>query len=288
MFTFLGTSAGEQYPGVWCQCLNCHQARKLGGRNIRRNSCAILGEETLLDFGPSIPIQIENHGFSLLNVDTLLITHGHEDHFMPWYLRWRFYPAGISDPPKGSEMGPTFTRPKPLTLFGNSRVNDMAWKIIKGDPHSHHLELVTLKTFETVQTEHLVCTPIRANHDFSQECFNFILQYKNSTILYATDTASFLPESKEFLLNYKFDLVVMEGTLGFNRAYDESVPGHSNFHLNRETREWMLRENLLKQDAVFAITHTGPHFSPPHEECAPLLEEWGLLLAFDGLSLPLK
>lgn len=287
MFTFLGTSAGEQYPGVWCDCPNCHKARILGGKNIKRNSCAIISEHTLLDFGPAIPMQLDQHGFSLLKVETLLVTHAHDDHFLPWYLRWRYYPEGLADPPQGYEMGPTFTKPLPLTLYANRKVRDLAWEVIKGDPKNNHLEFVALKAFETVTTKHLACTPIKANHDFTQECFNFILEYQDKTILYATDTARFLPETMEFLKSYRFDLVVMEGTHGFNKEYDATMPGHSNFYVNKETREWMLGENMLTETTPFAITHTGPHFAPPYDECAPLLANWGLTLAFDGMRVKL-
>ena len=30
--TFLGTGAGEGYPGLWCQCVHCSYARKHGGK----------------------------------------------------------------------------------------------------------------------------------------------------------------------------------------------------------------------------------------------------------------
>ena len=283
MFTFLGTSAGEQYPGVWCDCPNCHQARKLGGINIRRNSCAIVSDHTLIDFGPAIPVQLDQQGFSLLKVQTLLVTHS----FFPWYLRWRYYPEGVASPPEGHEMGPAFTKPLPLTVYGNSQVRDLLWQAVKGDLQGHHLDFVVLRPWEPVKAKHLVCTPVKANHDPTQECFNFILEYQGKTILYATDTAALLPETKDFLMGYRFDLVVMEGTLGFNQQYDATVSGHSNFHLNRETRDWMLGLNMLAETTPFVITHTGPHFAPPQEECAPLLAKWGLTLAHDGMKIHL-
>ena len=46
---FVGTSAGEGYPGVWCECPNCTKARLLGGRNIRGNSCALVDDDFLID-----------------------------------------------------------------------------------------------------------------------------------------------------------------------------------------------------------------------------------------------
>lgn len=47
--TLLGTGAGEGYPGFWCECTNCTEARKLGGKNIRGNGCAMLDQDVLID-----------------------------------------------------------------------------------------------------------------------------------------------------------------------------------------------------------------------------------------------
>ena len=38
------------------------------------------------------------------------------------------------------------------------------------------------------------------------------------TILYATDTAWFLPETMEIIHDFRYDLVVMDGTFGFNNG----------------------------------------------------------------------
>ena len=47
--TFLGTSAGESYPAVWCDCENCTYARAHGGRNLRMNTGTMIDSDTLLD-----------------------------------------------------------------------------------------------------------------------------------------------------------------------------------------------------------------------------------------------
>lgn len=284
MFTFLGTGAGEQYPGIWCACPNCRQARQLGGRNIRRNSSAVLGNHTLLDGGPSLPLLLQEQGLSPLTIETIVVTHSHEDHFFPFYLRWRFFPAAESPHPK---VGPTCTKPLPLTIYGNKKVAELAFRAVKEDLKAHHLEIAVLKPWEKVTAKHLSLIPIKANHDFRQDCFNYILEYKKKTILYAVDTAWFLPETREFLKGFRFDLVVMEGTLGFYKQDDDISPGHSDFYTNKRAREWMLEENLIQTGTLFAITHTGPHQAPPHEKCAPLLEKWGLTLAYDGLRIDL-
>lgn len=279
VFTFLGTSAADQYPGLWCSCENCNKARQAGGRNIRLNSSAALGAHTLIDFGPAIPIQLAKCGLSLLAVEELLITHAHDDHFFPWYLRWRLFKEGGG--------GPAVTKPLPLVVYGNERVKELTLAAVKNDLLGHGLEIVVLKPWETVTTKYVRCTPILANHDFRQECFNFILEYKGKTILYAVDTAWFLPQAREFLTSYRFDLVVMEGTYGFKNNYDDTAPGHAGFDTNKRAREWLLAADLIDESTTFAITHISPHDAPPHEECASLLKKWGLTLAYDGLQIEL-
>jgi hypothetical protein len=46
----------------------------------------------------------------------------------------------------------------------------------------------------------------------------------------------------EFLKRYTFDLVVMEGTFGFNEQHGYKAPGHCNFLANRKAKGWMLEE----------------------------------------------
>ena len=43
--TFLGTGAGETYPGYWCECPHCTYARKHRGKNLRTNSSMVIDEE---------------------------------------------------------------------------------------------------------------------------------------------------------------------------------------------------------------------------------------------------
>jgi phosphoribosyl 1,2-cyclic phosphate phosphodiesterase len=287
MFTFLGTSAGEQYPGVFCNCGNCSKARELGGRNIRRNSSAILGNHTLLDFGPAIANQLDAFGHSFLTIDTLLVTHAHEDHFFPWYLRWRLFPEDQTTNPQGHEKGPTFTKPLPLTIYGSKRVRELTLQAIKQDEKNHHLEVVVLEPWKEYTAKHVRFVPLVANHDFRQDCYNFVIEYQGKTMLYAVDTAWFLPEAMEFLKDYTFDLVVMEGTFGFNEQHDYKTPGHCNFLANRKAREWMLEEKMIQASTPFVITHTGPHHAPPHDECEGLLAKWDLRLAYDGMHIEL-
>src|SRR5688572_27716794 len=104
---WLGTSAGELYPGLWCRCRNCQRARE-GRDEDRRQSAALYvelglenqadelgspGRGVLIDFPSEIATQTQHYGVNLPELQSLLVTHSHGDHWFPYLLRWRSPPA---------------------------------------------------------------------------------------------------------------------------------------------------------------------------------------------------
>ena len=125
IFTFLGTSAGEEYPGIWCSCINCAKARKLGGKNLRRNSCAVIDSDVMLDIGKTAHIQAERYGKDLTDIRTLLVTHSHNDHFNIHTLWARQMVPGYDKlhfEEQKKLSSPRFSSLKTLDIFGSSQV----------------------------------------------------------------------------------------------------------------------------------------------------------------------
>ena len=73
--TFLGTGAGEGYPGYWCECPHCTYARKHRGKNLRTNSSMVIDEELLIDIGPSCFDNAARFGVNLSKIKTLFWSH---------------------------------------------------------------------------------------------------------------------------------------------------------------------------------------------------------------------
>ena len=44
-FQYLGTAAAEGWPAVFCRCKYCLEAQRLGGKNIRTRSQAIVNDD---------------------------------------------------------------------------------------------------------------------------------------------------------------------------------------------------------------------------------------------------
>ncbi|MEI6501881.1 MAG: flagellar hook-basal body complex protein FliE [Armatimonadota bacterium] len=48
----LGSAAAEGWPALFCACEACREARRLGGKNLRRRTSYQLGDTVHVDFGP--------------------------------------------------------------------------------------------------------------------------------------------------------------------------------------------------------------------------------------------
>ena len=88
-FTYLGTAAAEGWPAVFCRCKYCLEAQRLGGKNIRTRSQAIINDDLLIDLPPDTYLHKLAHNLDLTRVKYLLLTHCHMDHFYPQELTVR-------------------------------------------------------------------------------------------------------------------------------------------------------------------------------------------------------
>ena len=96
--TFLGTGAATASPLPFCNCACCAAARREGGKNIRRRSSLLVGDELLIDLGPDTVQAAFRLGLDLRRVHTLLVTHAHADHFDPGHLCTRLRAYGCVAP----------------------------------------------------------------------------------------------------------------------------------------------------------------------------------------------
>lgn len=99
IITFLGTSAANAFPEAYCKCINCEQARALGGSSLRKRSSLLVNDDLLIDLGPDIMAASQMHGCSLVNVQYCLQTHPHADHLDLSHLLSRSPEYGVVGAP---------------------------------------------------------------------------------------------------------------------------------------------------------------------------------------------
>lgn len=280
-FTFLGTSSWEQSPGLWCACDNCKKALEQGGKNIRANACAWLEPDILLDLPPQIFFQSMRCGVDIRKARCLLVTHAHDDHFAPHWLWGR----KLYEDEKNRDYSPRFSELPRLSVFGNTTVYDKVRMIMDKDPGGYAMEVTKVEPFMKYKMEHFAFIGLPANHyDEKNQGLNYIIEKNGKTLLYALDSGYFLPESFAEIKKHKFDLVVAEGTYGYNSTESET---HCNFKKVEKIYHMFVDAKLLKRGSRFCVSHISSHFSPVYEDIAPVMAEKGINVAYDGLSLKL-
>ena len=69
---------------MFCNCDNCREARRLGGKNLRARAQALIDDDLMVDFNADTYLNGQRFGIDLSAVKYFLITHTHRDHFTPF------------------------------------------------------------------------------------------------------------------------------------------------------------------------------------------------------------
>lgn len=272
--TFLGTAAADQIPSPYCGCLRCCHARKYRGPDIRKRCSYLINNNLLIDMSPDLLTACSMHNVDLLNMEYVLITHGHRDHFDIANLVVRkngfFYKENYL--PKFVFVAP----PSVMSLLNNSEIQDkeiglqrkpvLPYNIVKLPPY------------------HVKALP--ATHDFKiGDAVNYLIDDGESKTLIASDTAVYKDEVWPHLENLHLDKLVIECTVGTNVNYKE---GQSR-HLSIEGVDYMINKMkeikaITKGTSIYATHFTHEH-CPSHQEMRQLLKQIDVECAYDGLII---
>ena len=282
--TFIGTSAGEGYPGIWCKCENCEKARRLGGRNLRGNTCAMIDDDTLIDLNAHFPYMAPRLGIDPARLRVLLVTHTHIDHFIPeWLSRRGMTPEleGLSDEEKRKRVSPCFTPLPTLTVVGNRYVREKLYGVkgLMTHPETYRLQYRPVTDGVEMAFGDLKVTPIRSRHtNIRGFAHNYIIERGGKTLLYASDCGGYDEDMMDAVLSKQYDCVIMEGTFGLGASID----GHMSLEKIRKMKALFDAKGVWKRGSNLHLTHICPHWSPVHDEYEPMLAAEGISLAYDG------
>ncbi len=243
----LGSAASEGIPAPWCECPICDEARRRGGKDIRRRTAYCLDDDTLIDFGPDAFAQSITFGVDWRRMTRLLFTHSHADHLNAVELSRRRTPRFglITHPLKVFASGVVFAelRRTMAQVAGTTYLEDLL------------IEPVLLQSGERWIDRGLEIMPVRASHgSLGEETFNFILRQGDRTVLIANDTGWWCDASWDTVRNYRLDLAIVECTLGFGTEA-EKHPGHLDVKGAEAFRDELVRLNAADKHTVFAVNH---------------------------------
>jgi phosphoribosyl 1,2-cyclic phosphate phosphodiesterase len=266
---FLGTAAAEGYPGIFCNCAACQQARYMGGKNLRFRSALLVNDDLLIDFGPDLLAAAQRFNLSLWGVTTGLVTHVHGDHFQLFNFGMRGNAfTGKLPPPK-------------LHLYGSKDVTVILEKSYP-DLEALQMESHTVQAFDSWEGGGYTFTAYRAYHGVKDglEALFYSLDDGQHAILYATDTGSFPEDTRQALLGRSFDVIIMEETLGEGR-YDQ----HLGFESFLEQVQWMRSFAILRPGGRVIAHHFSHSGNPLHAELEGILGTFDVEVAYDGMEI---
>jgi phosphoribosyl 1,2-cyclic phosphate phosphodiesterase len=267
--TFLGTSGSEGYPAAFCACPRCEAARTLGGKNIRRRSSLLLNDDLLLDLGPDVPGALQALGLSLARLRYALITHAHDDHFVPIQLKYRHARYGAVSLP-------------PLTVFGSppslARLDELPMSIAELGVSAR-----PVVAGEWVDAGPYRVLPLAARHAPGLEALVYVVSRGDIAVLYATDTGALPDATLRRLEGHRLKTAVFDATFWSGPSDDD----HLNLDQVVDLANTLRGVGALDEHATVVATHLSHRSQPDHATLERRLAGTGVIPAFDGLSLDL-
>jgi len=284
---FLGTSAAEAIPAVFCRCEYCRRSKASGGKNIRSRSSFRVDSRHQIDFSPDYFYQMMKHGIDAHDLEHLLITHTHQDHFDIAEILAKECAVSISE--------------KPLNIYLSVEAAEWGKQLFDrythryvGDRRDAVLEMfrfVPLRYYEQYQAGDLVITAVKGNHRAHGEgeyAIYYLIELQDGrTLFYASDTGWYSEETWEFLKGKKTDILVMECTFGGRKDRGLYVAQHldiPNFLLMLDRMSDM---GFINGKTKIYATHINHKHSLLHEELQDEFDNSGykVTVAYDGLTI---
>ncbi len=283
---FLGTGAAEGIPAMFCRCDYCSEVRKNGGgKDIRTRSSFRINSKHQIDFSPDCFQQMANYGLDLYELEHLLITHSHSDHFdlMEIFTRECAVPENN----------------KPLYIYMHK--SSMRWleKVIFGHVTKKHeltgffdkYRFINIDYFQTFKAGDIEVSSLKANHKVirrGEYGLNYLITLNDGVkMLYATDTGWYEEETWEYLKGKKADIVIMECTFGGCLDRGDYPDEHLDIRSMLSMIEKMHSIGFIDNSVRIYATHINHKQGLLHEEMQAVFDRsnFKVTVAYDGLKI---
>ncbi len=265
---FLGTGAAEGMPGLFCQCDCCKRAREQKGRELRRRACALVDDALLIDFPPDI-YAASQYGEALTQVEHVLITHQHREHFYTGDLCNLREPYSLGRPP--------------LHLYGSAEVLQRLRSSL-GDALSYigdRLVLHELSVGQQVDVGGYAVTPLEARH--CEGALLFLIQKEGKALLYGLDSGFFPESTWDALRGIQINLAVLDCC----NVTEHETKTHMNIEDNITVAHRLFAQRSTGEQTTFVASHFSHMAGLTHLEIEERLRLHGIKAAYDGMTVTL-
>lgn len=269
----LGSGGGEGFPAAFCTCEHCETARKKGGKSLRTLSQTMINDDLLIDFLADTASHCLCHGVRLGQLQNVLITHSHIDHFEPSLLSMRG--GGFAHNMKYEDI--YFYGPADLESICDTR---NIW-----DHFRKHIHFVPLTKQKSVSIGEYRVTPLEALHAPELGCLNYIIEQNGKSILYLLDSGYPTGDTLHYLQsrNQVLDAVIMDATMG--TADPNTYPYHMGYLQNKQLKKELEQLGVANANTRFVVTHITHNHSEYHEKVEEIFRGTQIEVAYDGFEL---
>lgn len=271
---YLGTGCYEGTPAILCNCDVCQKARKLGGKNLRSRSQALIDDDLLIDMPADTYCHFLTYGINLLDIKHWLITHTHSDHFYPQDL-----------PATGHGYTHHSDDWNGIDFYASVDFKPDFDKYVFEENHKKFIRYHEVTAGKEFKTGDYSVIPLKANHAGENALF-FSVTKNGKNLLYAHDTGPLFDETWERMKQSGiiYDLVSVDCTAGAQMTYH--YPKHMCLGWDIEFRKKMLDLGLADEHTIFVLNHFSHNGKDSvYEDFKPIAEKYGFITSFDGLEI---
>lgn len=268
--TILGSAAAEAVPSLWCLCDVCRQARQNGGKDVRRRTCYLIDQDTMVDFGPDVFWQSVAFGIDWAQLKQIVFTHEHCDHCSPMEMGWRR--KGFSQ------------HALPLTIYGSPKIRPYCEKMNPGVEKWPDTTFKVLENGKTTPAHDLEIYSIPASHS-APDARNFILTRGGKSLLIAHDTGFWKEDGWQAAEGHEVDAVIFDGTCALKFA--DVADGHMGAAVGVRFRDELLKRGILKKDGLAIVNHFSHNGNSLHADLEAYFTPHGIEVGYDGKIIDL-
>lgn len=275
---YLGTAAAERIPGMFCDCDVCRRAMALGGRNVMTQAQVLIDDQLLVDFSGDTYHHFLNLGKTLWDIEHVLITHSHIDHFTFESFALR------------AKSNAHNTRTEKMKFYTSQGVIDKMWECLltrgnkKLDKIPDSFEFIPLSYYRTVQIGDHAVTPFPSEHAGDEQSYIFLIERDGKTMFYGNDTGFFGEDIDNWLADNgkSIDLMSLDCTKG-DMPYTYKT--HMGMEEGRAIADRFRSKGIINENTKLIYTHFSHNCGMIHDELEIAAGKYGFGISHDGMTL---